>query len=84
VPGKIINDRHCRYPFLVTPDKKSLLNMSTKRTSKKCARPEDDNCIEFIDREDIIDIENLISDDTNDEILNEHAKMHLSNFLINK
>ena len=47
--------------------------MSTERTSKKRARPEDDDCIEFIDREDIIDIEKLTSDDTNDEILDEHA-----------
>ena len=43
--------------------------MSTERTSKKRAWPEDDDCIEFIDREDIIDIEKLTSDDTNGEIL---------------
>ena len=47
--------------------------MSTERTSKKRAQPEDDDCIGFIDREDIIDIEKLTSDDTNDKILNEHA-----------
>ena len=47
--------------------------MLTERTSKKHAWPKDDDCIEFIDREDIIDIEKLTSDDTNDKILNEHA-----------
>ena len=59
-------------------------NMSTERTSKKRARPEDD-CIEFINREDIIDIEKLTSaddTDTNDEI--EHAKTRLTKFLIKK
>ena len=47
--------------------------MLTERTSKKHAWPKDDDCIEFIDREDIIDIEKLTSDDNNDKILNEHA-----------
>ena len=48
--------------------------MSTERTSKKRG-PEDDDCIEFINREDIIDIEKLTSDDTNDEILNAFDKL---------
>ena len=51
--------------------------MSTERTSKKRG-PEDNDCIEFINREDIIDIEKLISDewdDTNDEILNAFDKL---------
>src|SRR2546430_16886723 len=48
-------------------------NISTKRASKKCAQSEDDDCIEFIDGEDII-IEKLTSDDIDDRILNEHTK----------
>ncbi|CAB4434017.1 unnamed protein product [Rhizophagus irregularis] len=55
--------------------------MSIERTSKKHSRSEDDNHIEFID---IIDIEKLTPDDTNNGTLNEYMKNAFNELLNNK
>jgi hAT family C-terminal dimerisation region len=58
-----------------------LPNMSIERTSEKHSRSEDDSHIEFID---IIDIEKLTPNDTNNGTLNEHMKNAFEELLNNK